>query len=306
MSSLFYFKFKAMGSPCELQIASLSKAKARQIYLLVKARAEELEARYSRFRSGSLISKINAQAGSPNKVTIDKETVALLHYAQQCYEESDGLFDITSGILRKVWNFQHKTKLSQQGLSTQSIQQQINQLLPLVSWQDVIWDSQSIFLPKEGMELDLGGIVKEYAADCIKELCLSEGVQSGYINMGGDICIIGALADGSGWPIAIQHPENKKSTLGTFKLKQGGLASSGDYERFITINKKRYSHVINPQTGWPVSGLQSVSITAEHCIIAGSLATIAMLKGKQGVSWLKQTGANYICCTDDGKVYHNL
>lgn len=301
MTPLFSFKFKAMGSPCELHINSSSTNRAEHIYFLVKQAVEELEARYSRFRKNSLLSKINHNAGKNKKIPIDNETLALLTYAQQCYEESNGLFDITSGILRKVWHSKQ-----QNNLSLEQIQHKIDQYLPLVNWLDVRWDTNFISLQKKGMEIDFGGIVKEYAADCVKKLCLQEGVKTGYINMGGDLCIIGALEHHKGWPIAIQHPQINNAILGTFKLKQGGLASSGDYERFIMIDNKRYSHIINPKTGWPVSGLQSVSITSEHCITAGSIATIAMLKGQQGVMWLKKTNVTYLCYCDDGKVYHNF
>jgi thiamine biosynthesis lipoprotein len=306
MNLLFSFTFKAMGSPCELQIDSDSKAQAEITYSQVKARVDELEARYSRFIPSSLVSQINRASGSGQKVSIDDETVALLRYAQQCYEESDGLFDITSGILRIIWNFKETQSSAYKKISTQQIQQQIDQILPLVNWNNVAWDNKSILLLKKGMEIDFGGIVKEYTADCIKELCLLAGVKSGYINMGGDLCIIGPQENGDGWPIAIQHPENKQTMLGTFTLKKGALASSGDYERYIMINEKCYSHVINPKTGWPVSGIKSVSVATDHCITAGSISTIAMLKGKQGLKWLKKTGANYLCYTHNGKSYYNF
>jgi len=123
--------------------------------------------------------------------------------------------------------------------------------------------------------------------------------------MGGDIRILGSLPDGSGWPIAIQDPFNPQRKMAQLSLKQGAVASSGDYQRFIEIDGKRYGHLLHPKTGWPVTGLASVSVVAEHCVVAGSICTIAMLNGRQGLDWLKSSGAKFICCSDKGETFSN-
>jgi len=304
MTAIYRFPFKAMGSPCLLCFYSHSKQKAEQLKEQVIERVETLENRYSRYRPDSLVSQINASAGTLKKIQIDSETVALLGYAEQCYAESNGLFDITSGVLRQAWNFsQSQTERSSTTLPDKA---QLSHLLSLIDWQQVIWGEDWIYLAQPEMELDFGGIVKEYAADSLAQICLEHDIDSGFINMGGDIHIFGSTPDKQGWPIAIQHPHESQQAMTKFHLKKGGLASSGDYERFIEIAGKRYSHILDPQTGWPVSGLSAVSVVAEHCVVAGSMATIAMLKGEQGLDWLKYSGVNFICCTDKGEIHTNL
>ena len=148
-----------------------------------------------------------------------------------------------------------------------------------------------------GMELDFGGIVKEYAVDRAAALCWSAGIRHGIVNLGGDIKIIGPRADGSPWRIGIRHPRRKDTVLETLSLHDGALASSGDYERCLIVDGVRYGHVLNPQTGWPVKCLASVSVVGEFCVVAGSASTIAMLKEDKGPAWLEGLGLPY-CWVD--------
>jgi thiamine biosynthesis lipoprotein len=140
------------------------------------------------------------------------------------------------------------------------------------------------------MEIDFGGIVKEYAADRAATLCLNAGISHGIVNLGGDIKIIGAHPDGKSWRVGIQHPRDKTKVWKALKLKTGALASSGDYERCMVIDGVRYGHILNPKTGYPVRHLTAVSVIADLCVVAGSAATIAMLKEKDGEKWLKSLG----------------
>ncbi len=296
MHSLFEFHFKAMGSPCQLQLYASSVQIAERVKKLAVERVEMLEQTYSRYRKNSLLSLINQRAGTGKITVIDAETVSLLQYAEHCYQESEGLFDVTAGVLRKIWDFKTRS------LPTKK---QCKQLIRLINWQAVEWDEQGIYLPKAGMELDFGGIVKEYAADTVASLCHQLGITCGLVELGGDIAIIGTSPTMPHWSIAIQHPRKMKATLGSLRLKKGGLASSGDYQRYIDIQGQRYSHVLNPKTAFPVRGLQAVSVIADHCIVAGSLATIAMLKGKAGVAWLQEMDVKFMCCDHKGKLYSN-
>jgi len=285
-----------MGSPCQLQLYASSVQIAERVKKLAVERIEMLEKKYSRYRENSLLSLINQRAGTGKITAIDAETVSLLQYAEHCYQESEGLFDVTAGVLRKIWDFKTRS------LPTKK---QCKQLIRLIDWQAVEWDEQGIYLPKAGMELDFGGIVKEYAADTVASLCHQLGITCGLVELGGDIAIIGTSPTIPHWPIAIQHPRKMKATLGSLTLKKGGLASSGDYQRYIDIQGQRYSHVLNPKTAFPVRGLQAVSVIADHCIVAGSLATIAMLKGKTGVTWLQEMEIKFMCCDHKGKLYSN-
>ncbi len=297
MLKAFNYTFNAMGSPCSIQFFTDTDSNAEEIYQLALDRINALEQRYSRYRNDSLISLINDQAGSGIKTLIDIETVALLQYADQCYRESNHLFDVTSGVLRNLWNFK-STELPSKS--------DIKAILPLIGWKKVQWDSQYIYLPRKGMQLDFGGIVKEYAADSIASLFQQQGVIHGIVELGGDIKVVGPLPNGHGWPVAIRDPGQTDQIVARFKLTSGALTTSGDYERFQLIDGVRYSHLLNPKTGWPVTGLRAVSIIAEHCVVAGSLATIAMLKANTGLKWLQASGAPFLCCQSNGQLINRL
>jgi len=296
MSSIFEFHFKAMGSPCQLQLYASSSFVAERVKKLAVDRVEILEQKYSRYRKNSLLSLINQRAGTGEVTVIDTETFALLQYAEHCYQESEGLFDVSSGVLRKIWDFKSKT------LPTKK---QCKKMIRLIDWQAIKWDQEGIYLPKMGMELDFGGVVKEYAADTVASLCRQQGIVCGLVELGGDIAIIGTSTAIPDWSIAIQHPRKMQATLGNLALKQGGLASSGDYQRYLEVQGQRYSHVLNPKTAFPVQGLQAVSVIADHCLVAGSIATIAMLKGKAGLAWLQEIGVDFMCCDHKGRLYSN-
>lgn len=294
---LVNYSFHAMGSPCHVQFYSPNKKLAQRAKKVLKQCVQTLEQRYSRYRDDSLISQINDSAGLGKATPIDAETAALLGYAEQCYQESDGLFDVTSGILRQLWSLD-KTRLPTEA--------EREQLLPLIGWNKLEWSADSVYLPLKGMQLDFGGIVKEYAADSVVRGLQQLGINSGLVELGGDIKVIGPLPNGDGWPVAIRDPRKPETLIVQLNLKAGALASSGDYERFQMIEGVRYSHLLNPKTAMPVTGLQGVSVISEHCVIAGSVATIAMLKAEQGLSWLKNNEVSYFCCSSDGQIEKNM
>jgi thiamine biosynthesis lipoprotein len=278
---LIHQQFKAMGSPCELKLYAESRSKAEQVAATVIQDVQRLEQRYSRYQPESYLSGINQLAGQGGSIRLDEETASLMDYAEACYQESEGMFDVTSGLLRKVWNFKN-LKLPEQS--------EIDAILDKVGWHRLSWNNPVLDFSIAGMELDFGGTVKEYAVDRAAGLCLEAGIIHGLINLGGDIRIIGPHPDGSPWAVGIQHPERPNELLKTLNLYQGAMASSGDYERCIDINGKRYSHVLNPKTGWPVSYLSAVSVVADFCVVAGSASTIAMLKEANGTTWLENFG----------------
>lgn len=297
----FTVKFKAMGTPCEIQIYATSERHARDAAYQVIHDVNRLEALYSRYREDSFLSTINRHAAIGKKMTVDAETAGLLNYAATCYQQSDGLFDITSGKLRQVWRFDsHKIPA----------QNTIDQLLQKIGWDKLDWNPPVLDFSMPGMEIDFGGIVKEYAVDRAAALCLESGIHHGIINLGGDIKIIGPQADGRPWKVGIRHPRKANAVLQTLELTQGALASSGDYERFIQVDGVRYSHVLNPKTGWPVKYMSSVSVIGDFCVVAGSAATIAMLKEQQGAEWLKELALPHLWSTvsgeDGGSLVRNI
>ncbi len=283
------FQFRAMGCPCELRFHS-EPGLAQEAAETCQREAMRFEAKYSRYRSESVTSEINRSAGV-RPVQLDDETRAILAYADVCYQQSEGLFDITSGVLRQVWQPQRKT------LPKRS---DIDPYLELIDWTLVGLSGNTVFLPMPGMELDLGGVVKEYAADALAALARARGIQHGFVSLGGDICILGPRPDGSPWPIGVVHPGMEATAYATIELAAGAIATSGGYERFIEIDGRRYSHLMDPRTGWPVDSLLSVSVTAEQCIVAGSVSTIGLLMGAQtGLNWLAKSGAAYLAVDKD-------
>ena len=178
----------------------------------------------------------------------------------------------------------------------------IKALLPRIGWNKVTIDGSVLSFSEQGMQLDFGGIGKEYAVDRAAGICLQHGLQHGLVDLGGDIKIIGPHADGRPWSVGIRHPRKEGQLMASINVSRGGIASSGDYERCIILNGKRYSHVLNPKTGWPVRGLASITVVAEQCVIAGSVTTISMLKEKQGKRWIKGLGLAYLWMDQRGKM----
>jgi thiamine biosynthesis lipoprotein len=276
------YPFAAMGSPCELRLYGSDPSHLDEVSRKGVTEVTRLEHKYSRYRDDSLASLINRSAGDPKGVTVDEETANLLDYAQTCYEQSGGLFDITSGILRRVWNFKSRRVPSQA---------EIDRVRQNIGWDKVRWARPRIVLPLRGMELDFGGYVKEYTADRVADLCRFHGVRHGLVDLGGDMAVIGPHPDGHPWVIGIRHPRKTDRAMARIPLNGAGLASSGDYERCMIVDGQRYGHILNPKTGWPVNGLLCVSVVAPHCLVAGTASTIAMLKGAdEGPRWLDQLG----------------
>ncbi|NJD05938.1 MAG: FAD:protein FMN transferase [Methylococcaceae bacterium] len=282
---LFRYEFKAMGCPCEVQLFADDRRSAGRIADLAIVDVRRLEARYSRYREDSLLSAINAVAARGGGIRVDDETASLLDYAATCHAQSGGLFDITSGILRLAWRF---------GSGQLPAPETIATLLERVGWHKLRWQPPLLEFPQPGLELDFGGIVKEYAVDRAATLCRNEGARHGLINLGGDIRVIGPRVDGSPWQVGIAHPRKQHQLLETVRLYRGAVASSGDYERCLVVDGVRYSHVLNPTTGWPVRHLAAVTVLGEHCVVAGSACTIAMLLEQDGPEWLASLGLPHL------------
>ncbi len=289
--------FAAMGTACEIRLFAESPDQGRAWAALAIADVQRLEARYSRYRDDSELAAINRVAAAGGSIEVDAETAALLDYADTCHRQSDGLFDISSGLLRQAWRF---------GSGRLPEPEQVETLRQRIGWQRVVWQSPRLDFPLPGMELDFGGIVKEYAVDRAASLLAQAGVQHGFVNLGGDLRVIGPQADGAPWRIGIRHPRQPEGLLSTLELPGGALASSGDYERCIVVDGVRYGHILNPHTGWPVRALAAVSVVAPHCVVAGSAATIAMLKEADGPAWLQQMQLPCLWVTVDGEVGGSL
>jgi thiamine biosynthesis lipoprotein len=294
LASLKYYQyaFKAMGSPCTIQLYARSDQAGKHAAQIAINDVNRLEAIYSRYREDSFLAEINHVASAGGQIGVDEETAGLLDYAATCYQQSDGLFDITSGILRRAWDFKSGNIPTQEAILS---------LIERVGWHKINWQRPILTFTVPDMEIDFGGVVKEYAVDRAASLCWDAGIRHGIVNLGGDIKIIGPHYDGSPWRIAIRHPRSPDGVLQTLLLYSGALASSGDYERCITLNGVRYGHVLNPKTGWPVSYMAAVSVVGEFCVVAGSASTIGMLKGEEGPDWLNELGLPHLWVNVQGE-----
>lgn len=285
MLTLYRYPFRAMGSHCEIRLYASSEEPAGASARAAIADVLRLEAKYSRYRDDSVTAAINRVAAAGGALDVDAETATLLDYAATCFEQSDGLFDLTSGILREAWSAERRELPGKDALQ---------RLLARVGWDKVRWQRPRLVFGVPGMEIDFGGVVKEYAADRAATLCAEAGFRYGLVDLGGDIKIVGPHPDGTPWVVGIQHPRNPEAVMATLDLFHGAIATSGDYERFVEIDGRRYSHILSPRTGMPVNGLAGVSVAALECVVAGSATTIAMLMEDRGPEWLDEVGLPHV------------
>jgi len=277
-----------MGGPATVVITPPSGRSAQTAPLLDKLQSllRTLERRYSRYLADSLISTINTRAGSGDFTRLDLESETLLEVADQLWHSSGGLFDITSGVLRKAWRF-----------DATHIPVDVSQLASLqdkVGWEKVERTAQGIHLPVKGMEIDLGGLVKEYAADCAVSLLRDHGVTSGLIELAGDVATIGCQPSGMPWRVGIRAPQGG-DPLGGIALSNAAAATSGNYARTRRFKGRTYGHLLNPHTGWPVEGPTSVTVIGENCLSAGAVSTIACLQSPQAaMTWLSDAGLPWL------------
>ena len=294
------FDFTAMASPCSVQMDGQDEPVMRRAAMAAMVEVQRIEQKFSRYRADSIISRINLAAGRA-AVDVDMETSGLLAFADSLWQLSAGLFDITSGVLRHAWDFKGARLPEPATLQTRLAQ---------VGWQHVERHGHQVRLMLPGMELDFGGFGKEYAADRAAAVLQNHGIHHALVNLGGDLYALGERGlpelEGQSWQIEIQPPRPDPASpdvpLALLPLARGGLATSGDYERFFIHEGQRYCHVLNPHTGWPVSHWQSVSVLTANTTTAGALATIAMLKGPEAPAWLQAQGVRYLAVQHDGQV----
>lgn len=275
--------FNAMASSCEVILQSTDKQLATKLGNYIASEVWRIEDKYSRYNQCSVCGVINNGAG--NSIAIDEETYLLLNFADQCYQLSDGLFDISSGVLRKVWCFQGM----QSDKDKFPTVAQVKQVLTNVGWPKIHFDQKQITLMK-GMEIDFGGIGKEYAVDRAINIAKQLTNRPVLVNLGGDLAVTCSRINKEPWQVAIEHPDTDNNRTDMIvSLKSGALATSGDARRFIINNGKRYGHILNAKTGWPVEqALRSITVVAPQCIQAGILATLALIQGDHAEQFLEE------------------
>jgi FAD:protein FMN transferase len=281
-NGLFAIGFTAMASPCELLLHEASAAAATEFATLVAEEAWRVERKFSRYRDDSVTAWIHAHRNAD--VRVDEETASLIDFASRCFELSDGLFDITSGLLRHAWKFDGSDRIPDAAA--------VQRLLPSVGFDKLRWQSPILFLPA-GMELDFGGIGKEYAVDRAYDLLAARCRDPFLINFGGDLRANRPPPHGP-WQVGIERPDADRIATLILDLEHGALATSGDSRRYLLKDGVRYGHILDPRTGWPVSNSpRSVTVAASSCTEAGLLSTLALLRGDGAREFLEEQGVRY-------------
>lgn len=286
--------FEALGCRNEIVVADLPEGAARAACAAAIAEVRRIEAKYSRYRADSWLGRVNATAGQAQQHDCDAETTWLLDFVALLHRESGGRFDPTAGVLTAAWDFRA-------GIVPAA--EQLDALRRQVGWARVERRDGRLRLPQAGMALDFGGFGKEYAADRAAQLLQQAGVARGYVNLGGDLMALGPQADGQPWQVGIADPRQPGALIATLPLYRGGLATSGDYERYFERDGRRYCHILDPLSGWPVAHWRSVSVLAPLCLSAGACSTVAMLLQDQGLDFLQRSGFTHLAVGPDGALH---
>jgi len=281
-ADLWRARFTAMACPCEVLIDTREEMVARHAAISVSEEAWRVERKFSRYLTDNIVWAINTALG--RKIEVDNETARLLDFSVSLYQASNGLFDITSGVLREVWQFDGSDRLPDATA--------VRNVLKLVGWQRVRWSAPLLQMPT-GMEIDFGGIGKEYAVDRASQLGSVAGGVPLLVNFGGDIAATGPRTDGSAWKVAIESVGPNQPTP-MIELKRGGVTTSGDARRYLLKDAVRYGHILDPRTGWPVRDApRSVTVLEANCTQAGVLSTLAILQGRGAEKFLRKHKVTY-------------
>jgi|SRR5690606_34107629 len=291
-----------MGSVFEITLIAKDSLKAHEYIGLATQEIERIENLISEWRDFTPISKVNSLAGIQHfevPLEVFEITKRALNYSQL----TDGAFDISVISMMKIWNFDgSESKMPSKELLQESIKN--------VGYQNINLDDSipSIFLKKSGMKIGFGSIGKGYAADKAKQLLVDLGVEAGIVNASGDIAAWGSDIDGDLWNIGIQDPENPSSLLSVIPLKNQSVATSGNYEKYVMVEGKRYGHIINPKTGIPSTDLMSVTVVGPQTEFANFLSTSVMVLGLQkGLELLNNYPSyRYFIVEEGGKIHQNI
>jgi len=296
---VFKKKKNLLGSPFEITVVATDSIQANVYTELAISEVKRIENLISDWIPTTQISKVNQNAGiSPVKV--DLEVFELVKRAINISKLTDGAFDISYASMDKIWKFDGSMK---EMPTTESIKKSVEK----VGYQNIVLNENdtSIFLKYPGMKLGLGGIGQGYIADKIKVLLQENGCTSGLVNVSGDINTWGKQPNGKDWTVGIVNPLNKNKVFATFPLNDSAVETSGSYEKYVTFNGKRYSHIIDPRTGYPASGIVSVSVFAKQTELADALATgIFVLGIEVGLDLVNQLkGIGCIIVDEKGAIH---
>lgn len=297
--SLFRKVQKLMGNAFEISVYAADQIEADHVLNEAVAEIKRIEALLTTFNNESQTNKINQAAGI-EPVVVNKEVFDLIKRAQKISALTQGAFDLSYGSIdKRLWNFDHH-------MNTLPDADTAKKMVRLINYENIILNESehSVFLKEKGMRIGFGGIGKGYAADKAKQKLQQLGVESGIVNAAGDLSAWGYQQDGSPWTIGIADP-NTKNPFSYLNITNTAVATSGNYEKYVMINGKKYSHTINPKTGMPITGIKSVTILSPHAEISDALATPVTVMGTTvGLDLINQlTGIGCIIIDDHDQLY---
>ena len=280
----FKKNIRLMGNQFEFTLIDENENNANETFEIAIQEIKRIETLLTTFSDTSITYKINENAGI-TPVLVDDEVFQLIKRCQFISKITQGAFDISYGSLdKRFWNFDlNMTSLPDPKVAKKAVE--------LINYENILLDEthKTVFLKNKGMRIGFGGIGKGYAAEMAKKKLIENNVLNGIVNASGDLTAWGFQENGEAWTIGVADPNQRKSIFSTFKITNKAVATSGNYEKFITINNKRYSHTIDPKTGYPISGIKSVTILAENAEIADALATPVTVMGIEvGMNFINQ------------------
>lgn len=289
-----------MGNQFEITVVDTNETVAKEHLEAAVLEIQRIENLLTTFREESQTNQINQNAGM-KPVKVDPEVFNLIERSLRISRITDGYFDISYGSIdRKFWNFDREMKELPDP-------EMIKEHLKLVNYHNILLNREdsTVFLKEKGMRIGFGGIGKGYAAEMGKRLLLNRGVKSGVVNASGDLTTWGNQADGKPWTIGIADPDNARLPFSYMNISNISVATSGNYEKFVSIGGKKYSHTINPKTGMPVTGIKSVTIICPNAEIADALATPVTIMGtEKGIGMIDQIQqVECIIIDDENHIY---
>lgn len=291
---------KLMGNRFEITVEANSDSEAELFLDLAVNEIKRIEEKLSTYKEHSETNLINNNAGK-KPISVSEETFRLIQRSIKISEITQGAFDITYGSIdKRFWNFDTRMKALPD-------RETAKKLVKLINYKNIILDDKdfTVFLKEEGMRIGFGGIGKGYAAENAKKILISNGVKAGIVNASGDLTAFGKPEGIDCWTIGIANPDVVQQSFSTMEITDMAVATSGNYEKFVVIDGKKYSHTIDPKTGYPISGIKSVTIISPNAEISDAFATPVTIMGiKAGLAMINQIkGIECIIIDDDNKIY---
>jgi len=287
-----------MGGRFDISIVAQDSLSAEQNIDIIIAEISRIENLISDWKPASQVSEVNQNAGI-RPVKVDKEVFELTKRSLHLSEITHGAFDISFAAMDQIWKFDGS-------MTEMPTPEAIKKSVEKVGYKNIVLDSvnSTIFLKLKGMKIGFGALGEGYATNKCQEMMLAKGIKSGIVNATGDMSVWGTQPDGKPWNIGITNPFHPEAISAVISLKNTAITTSGSYEKFVVFNGQRYSHIINPATGYPATGLCSVTVLGPNAETANGFSTSAMVLGqKEAIKLLNQYPEyKFILITDSGKM----